>query len=36
MRDFINYGNSIVIKYLFITLLFIIIWKVFVEKKIKK
>jgi hypothetical protein len=36
MRDFLNYSDSIDIKYLFVTLIFIIIWKFFIEKKIKK
>jgi hypothetical protein len=36
MRDFLNYGSSIDIKILFLTLAFIIIWKVFIEKNIKK
>ena len=36
MRDFLNYGNSIDIKVLFLTLAFIIIWKFFIEKKIKR
>ncbi len=36
MRDFVNYGDSIDIKVLVFTLLFIIIWKFFINKKIKK
>lgn len=36
MRDFLNYGDTLDIKYLFITVLFIIIWKLVIEKKIKK
>ena len=32
MRDFLNYGSSIDIKILFLTLAFIIIWKFFIEK----
>ena len=36
MRDFLNYGDSLDIKYLIITVLFIIIWKLLIEKKKKK
>jgi hypothetical protein len=36
MRDFLNYGNSIDIKVLIFTVLFIVIWKLFINKKIKK
>ncbi|GEM_PF-1214675 len=36
MRDFLNYDSSIDIKVLFLTIAFIVIWKVFIEKKIKK
>jgi len=36
MRDFLNYGDTLDIKYLVITVLFIIIWKLVIEKKIKK
>ena len=36
MRDFLNYGNSIDIKVLFFTVLFIVNWKLFINKKIKK
>lgn len=35
MRDFLNYGDTLDIKYLVITVLFIIIWKLVIEKKIK-
>ena len=34
MRDFLNYGDSIDIKFLIFTLLFILIWKFIIEKKI--
>ena len=34
MRDFLNYGDSLDIKFLIITILFILIWKIFIEKKI--
>lgn len=33
MRDFLNYGDSLDIKFLIITILFILIWKIFIEKK---
>jgi hypothetical protein len=36
MRDFLNYANSIDIKFLIFTLLFIFIWKFIIEKKLKK
>ena len=36
MRDFLNYGDTLDIKYLVVTVLFIIIWKLFIEKRIKK
>ena len=36
MRDFLNYGDSLDIKFLIITILFIVIWKIFIEKKIKE
>ena len=36
MRDFLNYGDTLDIKYLVITVLFIIIWKLIIEKRIKK
>ena len=36
MRDFLNYGDTLDINYLVITVLFIIIWKLVIEKKIKK
>ena len=36
MRDFLNYGDTLDIKYLVITVLFIIIWKLIIEKKLKK
>lgn len=36
MRDFLNYGDTLDIKYLVITVLFIIVWKLVIEKKIKK
>ena len=39
MRDFLNYGESLDIKFLRITVLFIVIWKIFIEKnhlKVKK
>ena len=36
MRDFLNYGDSLDIKFLIITVIFIIIWKVFIEKRNKK
>ena len=36
MRDFLNYTDSIDIRLLFLTLLFLIIWKFIIEPKIKK
>lgn len=36
MRDFLNYGSSVDIKVLIFTVLFIVIWKLFINKKIKK
>ncbi len=36
MRDFLNYGDSLDIKFLIATILFIVIWKIFIEKKINK
>ena len=36
MSDFLNYGDSIDIKFLIFTLLFILIWKFIIEKKINK
>ena len=36
MRDFLNYGDSLDIRFLIITVIFIIIWKLFIENKIKK
>jgi len=36
MRDFLNYADSIDIKFLIFTLLFIVIWKFIIEKKLKK
>ena len=36
MRDFLNYSDSIDIKFLIITLIFIIIWKFFIEKNKEK
>lgn len=36
MRDFLNYGGSIDIKVLIFTVLFIVIWKFFINKKIEK
>ncbi len=36
MRDFLNYGSSIDIKVLIFTVLFIVIWKFFINKKIEK
>ena len=36
MRDFLNYGSSIDIRVFILTLAFIIIWKFFIEKKIKR
>ena len=36
MRDFLNYGDSIDIKFLIFTLLVILIWKFIIEKKINK
>ena len=36
MRDFLNYADSIDIKFLFFTLLFILIWKFIIERKLKK
>ena len=36
MREFLNYGDSLDIKYLIITICFIIIWKLVIEKRMKK
>ena len=36
MRDFLNYADSIDIKFLIFTLLFIVIWKFVIEKKNKQ
>ncbi len=36
MRDFLNYADSIDIKFLIFTLLFIVIWKFIIEKRLKK
>ena len=36
MRDFLNYADSIDIKFLIFTLLFILIWNFNIEKKINK
>jgi hypothetical protein len=36
MRDFLNYADSIDIKFLIFTLLFIFIWKFIIEKKLNK
>ena len=36
MRDFQNYVDSIDIKFLIFTLIFIIIWKFLIEKKLNK
>ena len=36
MRDFLNYADSIDIKFLIFKLLFILIWKFIIEKKINK
>ena len=36
MRDFLNYADSIDIKFLIFTLLFIFIWKFIIEKKNKE
>ncbi len=36
MRDFLNYTDSIDIKVLIFTLLFIVIWKFIIEKRLKK
>ena len=36
MRDFLNYADSIDIKVLIFTLLFIMIWKFIIEKRLKK
>ncbi len=36
MRDFLNYADSIDIKVLIFTLLFIVIWKFIIEKSLKK
>ena len=33
MRDFLNYGDSLDIKFLIITVLFLVIWKLFFQKK---
>ena len=33
MRDFLNYGDSLDIKFLIITVLFKVIWKLFFQKK---
>lgn len=36
MRDFLNYGDSLDIKFLIITVLFIVIWKLFFQKNNNK
>lgn len=36
MRDFLNYGDSLDIKFLIVTIIFLIIWKFIIEKKLKK
>jgi hypothetical protein len=36
MRDFLNYSDSIDIKLLLFTVLFLIIWKFIIERKINK
>lgn len=36
MRDFLNYGDTLDIKFLIVTIIFLIIWKFIIEKKIKK
>ena len=36
MRDFLNYGDSLDIKFLIVTIIFLIIWKFIIEKKFKK
>ncbi len=36
MRDFLNYADSIDIKLLIFTLLFVIIWKFIIDKKFNK
>ena len=32
MRDFLNYGDSLDIKFLIVTIIFLIIWKFIIEK----
>ncbi len=36
MRDFLNYGDTLDIKFLFVTIIFLIIWKFIIDKKLKK
>ena len=36
MRDFLNYGDTLDIKFLIVTIIFLIIWKFVIEKKLKK
>jgi len=36
MRDFLNYGDSLDIRILIVTVLFILIWKFLIEKKQNK
>ena len=36
MRDFLNYGDTLDIKFLIVTIIFLIIWKLVIEKKLKK
>ena len=36
MRDFLNYGDSLDIRILVVTVLFILIWKFLIEKKQNK
>lgn len=36
MRDFLNYGDTLDIKFLIVTIIFLIIWKFIIEKKLKK
>ena len=33
MRDFLNYGDTLDIKFLIVTIIFLIIWKFIIEKK---